>query len=326
MRNAALPTLWSEDELLDGKRVRCLTMILRTAGCSWWLKTGGCTMCGYNAKASDTKISSRDVLNQFERAWETYDEQSIVKIYTSGSFLDDNEISPDIREKILSSAKGAGAKLLFESRPEFVTEESLRNCSRVHEDIELALGLESANDKVLEKSISKGFRFSDYLRAAELADSEGISVRTYLLLKPPSLTEREAVKDTMDSIVAAKKYSRVISINPVNVQKHTKLERLWRSWAYRPAWLWSLLEVLENADRGDSMLIASTVGAGNERGIHNCGQCDDDIIAAVERWNVTQDPASLKKCDCRCRENWERIKDIEGFSLAAADQERFFIR
>jgi radical SAM enzyme (TIGR01210 family) len=325
-RHEAPASVWSEEELLDGKRVRCLTIILSTPGCAWWRDSGGCIMCGYNEKASDRSITGENILSQFEVAWKSFDNQSIVKVYTSGSFIDENEVPSNAREEILNRVKGSGAKMLFESRPEFVKPETIKECAGICPDIEVALGLESANDRILSKSISKGFTFADYEGAAKAVLAAGATVRTYLLLKPPFLTEQEAIDDTLQSISKAAPYSRVITVNPVNVQRRTRLEKLWKNWAYRPPWLWSVIEVLNRAEAGDSLLFSSMVGAGSDHGPHNCGTCDSDFISSIDGFNLTQDRKKLDRCDCGCRSRWQETLLAEKFAISTGDHEKFFLR
>lgn len=326
-RNANEPlSAWTEEELLDGERIRCLTIILSTSGCSWWRRSGGCTMCGYNYKSSSKDVSSECIAKQFDTAWDRYDKHSIVKIYTSGSFLDENEIPRDARRHILEVVGKSDAKLLFESRPEFVNRKVITECLELCPRLELALGLESANDEILRYSIRKGFTFADYIRATANANEAGADVRTYLLLKPPFLTEKESITDVSSSIEKISSISKVISINPVNVQRTTRVERMWKSWSYRPSWLWSVVEILANSDPGKALLIASTVGAGSERGAHNCYRCDRDFVEAIEAFNLTQDRNKLLSLECECRSRWEKFLQIEEFSVATADLERFFSR
>ena len=319
-------SVWTEEELLDGKRIRCLTIILRTSGCRWWRETGGCIMCGYNEAASDPTINEEEIALQFEQAWKSFDYHSIVKVYTSGSFLDEQEIPPLVRDAILKRAREADTKLLFESRPEFVDSEVMEQCLCLCPNIELALGLESANDEILSKSINKGLSFDGYLRAAQTTIDAGATVRTYVLLKPPYLAEQEAISDVLDSINRVSKYSRVISINPVNVQRRTPIEKLWNRWAYRPPWLWSVVEVLRRGAVAHSLLIASLVGAGSERGAHNCGCCDSDVIAAIDGFNLSQNKSKLDQPDCTCKERWRTLLSMDKFALSSGNHESFFTR
>jgi radical SAM enzyme (TIGR01210 family) len=315
--------VWREKELLNGKIVDAGVIILRTAGCSHFHK-GGCSMCGYNV-GSDPNASPMSILKQFEHGVRDVGEVQLLKIYTSGSFLDECEVPLDAAKKILHHCRDKNVKLLFESRPEYVSPERLDDLIAVHDDIEVALGLESSNDRILMYSIKKGFAAEDYEKAAKLLAEKGLDIRTYVLLKPPFITESEAIADSVSTVKFAATMSDTISLNPVNVQKGTLVEKLWRGWAYRPPWLWSVLEVLKATTALDSKILCEPTGGGKERGAHNCGECDDVILHSLKSHSLSQDPAKLGSPDCECREVWETILDVEGFVAGGTcDLQRFF--
>lgn len=311
--------IWKEEDIVDGQKVRALVVILRTVGC-WWSRKKGCLMCGYNQAASETGIGEEQLLKQLEIAKSKFQGEEMIKIYTSGSFLDEREVPIAIRDRILDEFSTC-KRVLFESRPEFVTEESLSGLPG--EKIEIALGLESANDLVLRKCINKGFTVSDYQRAASLIKSKGMRVRTYLLLKPPYLTERQAMNDTLESTEFASLFSDSISINPVNVQRDTIVESLFRRGDYRPPWLWTLVEVLrEGRSRTDIRVFSSPSGAGTSRGAHNCGKCDAGVIAAIERFAFSQDLKDLEGLDCECRSRWRAQLELQDAMRTSVDIDR----
>lgn len=283
-------------------------------------------MCGYNVESAEI-IRPSDISMQFERAVERFEGVSLLKVYTSGSFLDENEIAPEVVEKVLRFAEDSGMRLLLEARPEFVTEEKLGAMLRIHEDIEVAIGLESANDRILRYSINKGFTLRDYERAASVLNGMRIPLRTYVLLKPPYLTEAEAMEDAISTVRLASKRSETVSLNPVNVQKGTLVEKLWRQWAYRPPWLWTVLEVLRKTASVDADVICDPTGGGKERGAHNCGACDPQLLAAVRRYSQTQNQAELAPAECSCISSWEAALEIEGLTVGGTyDLQRFFRR
>ena len=90
---------------------------------------------------------------------------------------------------------------------------------------ELAFGLETSSDRIRRDSINKGFTFEDFIRAAETARKNGATVKAYLMLKPPFLSERQAMEDIIRSIDDAAPYADTISINLCNVQKGTLVDR-----------------------------------------------------------------------------------------------------
>ena len=305
--------------MLDGRKVRAMVAIFRTVGC-WWSAKGGCLMCGYNA-ASEEGIGEAELRTQLQQVVQKYDGEEMVKLYTSGSFLDVKEIPVIIRNDIFASFPAA-KRILIESRPEFVTEGVMDTLPL--ERVQVALGLESANDDVLRKSIRKGFTVADYERAAILLRSKGVPVRTYLLLKPPYITEGQAIADTLRSIEFASPYSESISVNPLNVQAGTTLEGLWRRGDYRTPWLWSLVEVLVKGKQlTDVRVFSSPSGGGSLRGVHNCDKCDHAILEAVKRFSFSQDAKEFDDLDCGCRKEWESIVRLQDAMDTSVDINRY---
>jgi len=315
--------VWKEKELLDGKIVDAGVIILKTVGCSHF-REGGCSMCGYNV-GSDPNASPESILRQFEHGLRDVGDVRLLKVYTSGSFLDECEVPLEASRKMLLHCRDKNVRLLFESRPEYVSPKRLDELMAIHDDIEVALGLESSNDRILKYSINKGFKAEDYEKAARLLAEKGLDVRTYVLLKPPFITESEAISDSISTVKFAAKMSDTVSLNPVNVQRGTLVEKLWRNWAYRPPWLWSVLEVLRATTDTDVKMLCEPTGGGRERGAHNCGECDDVILHSLKSYSLSQDPAKLGSPDCECKEVWETILDVEGFVVGGTcDLQRFF--
>jgi len=316
---------WKDRELLDGRTVDTGVIILRTSGCSHYHK-GGCSMCGYNYE-SDKSVTPENIMRQFEHAMEDLGEIEFLKVYTSGSFLDECEIPDDVAGSILKACAEKDIRLLFESRPEYVTAGRLDSFLAVHDNLEIALGLESSNDNVLRYSINKGFTAADYECAADAIAKKGIDLRTYVLLKPPFLTEAEAIADSVATVKFASTHSKTVSLNPVNVQKGTLVERLWRNWAYRPPWLWSVLEVLKASKGSSTRIICDPTGGGNERGAHNCGKCDDVILSSIKSFSLSQDHSRLGYPDCDCKEIWKTVIELDGLVMGGTpDLQRFFRR
>ena len=301
---------WTEQDVLDGggaggEVVDAFVIILRSLGCRWH-NISGCTMCGYFADTYPVNVEQ--VRGQISNAHDRYQNQPVVKLFSSGSFFDEADLPLEARSFFLESFGGKAKKLIVESRPDIITEEALSIFEKAKSEVEVALGLETSNDHLLTYSINKGFTFKDYVKAATLIREKGMKVKTYLLLKPPYLTEHEAINDAVLSVRDALPYSDTISINPVNIQNFTFLRYLWREKLYRAPWLWSLLEVLkqchEQASGHGVRLMSSPSGAGTERGVHNCGKCDGKVKTAVEEYSLGGDVAVFEELICGCRELW----------------------
>ncbi|MCX8172110.1 MAG: archaeosine biosynthesis radical SAM protein RaSEA [Archaeoglobaceae archaeon] len=295
--------LWKEKERYKGNLEDCLTAIITTRGCSW----KKCYMCSY---WSESRILGKEMLKQqIDRIFEKLGDVKILKVFTSGSFLDEKEIPLEIREYFLDKFRDSGVKkLIIESRPEFVQEENLVDFRGI--ELEVGIGLESANDFIREHCINKGFKFSDFVRASKILKREGFRVKCYLLLKPPFLSEREAIGDLLSSAEKVSTLVDLISLNMMNIQKDTFVEILWERNLYRPPWLWSAVEVLKKIS---TEVICDPVAGGKIRGAHNCGRCDREIVNAIRLFSMTQDK-SLLELGCECKKTWLKALELEDYS------------
>lgn len=302
--------VWRSKDLLDGEAAGSLTIILRTRGCRW----RRCTVCGYASEGGPA--TEEDLIAQFRAATrDLSSEDRVVKIYTSGSFLDPLEVPPPVRVQILDGLAAAGVeKLVVESRPEYVAIEAVEeSVARIRTDF--AMGLETSNDLVRDRSIAKGFSFEEFAAAARVVHDGGGSVKTYLLLKPPFLSEGAAIADALRSARDAIPLSDVLSLNLCNIQKGTPLERMWMLGDYRPPWLWSAVEVLRGV--AGAPIICDPVAAGARRGPHNCGRCDEAFAKAIREHALTQDAGAFEGLECRCRSAWEKVVELEDLAFGA---------
>lgn len=298
----------------EQKAIKSFTVILRTVGCQW----RKCTMCRYWHESAD--VTQADILTQLERGLRTSPEEDfILKIFTSGSFLDEREISRETRKEIARMVKKKEKikKLIVETRPEFINDEKIGDLNIV-EHLELAIGLETADDFIRSKYINKGFSFEDYKTAAEVVNESGATVKTYLLLKPPFISEKRAIEDVIKSAALVASYSSTISLNLCNVQKYTPLEDLWKKGYYRPPWLWSAVEAIKEIKRRNAnvVVMSDPVGAGHIRGPYNCGRCDTEITDAIKNFNRTQDLSAVERLEginCECREVWHALLKFDDF-------------
>ncbi|TGC09772.1 archaeosine biosynthesis radical SAM protein RaSEA [Methanolobus halotolerans] len=315
---------WAGVDLLDGCKVDTLTIIFRTSGC-WWGKAGGCTMCGYVYDSAQTPPSNADLIKQLGNAMTKASgfDLFMVKIFTSGSFLDTREIPLEVRHNILSSLEEDPrvVKVLVETRPEFVTEEAIKDCRSSLKDkaFEIATGLETSSDLIRKESINKGFTFDDFKRAARIARDDDATVKTYLMLKPLFLSEGQALEDMVRSVRDAAPYSDTFSINLCNIQNGTFVENLWQRGQYRPPWLWSIVEILKRTKQEfpDMVITSDPVGAGSKRGPHNCKECSRDVADAIRQFSITQDISCLEVPDCECKDMWECVLQLDDHTFGA---------
>jgi radical SAM enzyme (TIGR01210 family) len=239
----------------------------------------------------------------------------MVKIFTSGSFFDEAEVPPEARAVVAEAFRGN--LVIAETRSEYVDAGILEDFAaridtgRWSRPLYVAMGLETTDDFIREKCIDKGFTLADYREAVAVARSAGAGIKTYLMMKPPFLTEREALEDMHRSIAEAAPFSDIISMNLCTVQNRTEVEYYWKRGAFRPPYLWSALEVLEAAP---CHVQCDPVGGGHGRGPHNCGSCDPDIVKGIREYSLNGDRSllrALKEKECGCKAEWEFVLENE---------------
>jgi len=315
-----LVSCWSEKDDLNGETIDAFVIIFRTRGCSWALQSG-CSMCGYFNDSAWQTITSSQLLDQFQQAMNRYQDEPLVKIFTSGSFLDDHEVPLEVQKKILKQLGNKTKKISVESRPEYVTKQKLETIKPLltNASFEVGIGLETAQDTTRKLTINKGFSLSDFQTAANLLKTYGFLLKTYVLVKPPFLTEQEAIQDSIDTIDTIADISDRISVNPTNVQRYTLVEYLWKRGQYRPPWLWSVIEILKTSKQNHPNLHiqCDVAGGGKPRGAHNCKQCDTTILQKIKQFSLTQNIDVFTDLNCKCKHQWQIQLEIEPLSFGS---------
>jgi archaeosine synthase beta-subunit len=310
---------WVEDEAIGAERVPAFVVILKTRGC-YWADQKGCSMCGYAKDTLGRSATPEELAEQTERALTRYRDEPYVKVYTSGSFLDDREVDPESRRRFVAAFSGRARRLLFETLPEFATESTLAPLrSEFAGELEVALGLETTDPTVLARYVHKNAPPSEYLAAADRVRALGLRAKAYLLLKPPYLTEQESIEDVVRSVGEAGSRFDALSINPVHIQNGTVVEWLYHRRRYRPPWLWSVVTTLIDgaAVRGGARLVSFPTAGGRARGPHNCGTCDARVLAAIEEASLSQEFGPLRELDCTCRTTWAETRALEPLGVEA---------
>jgi radical SAM enzyme (TIGR01210 family) len=301
-------TTYTEKEFFNGKTTVERVLIMRTRGCSWSYHSG-CSMCGY-WDDTNPDIGKRELENQLTSFLRDYPNGEVLKIFTSGSFFDPIEIDPVLQFEIIEMVLRGYTNLIVESRPEYIRK-VLGNLKKYGGRIQVAMGLESTDPSILKNSVNKNYDFDDFKEAASALRENGISVRTYLLLKPPFLTESEAINDSIKSARDLAPYSDFISINPMNIQRGTLVEKMYREGNYRPPWLWSVVTVLQSLRDVEVPIVSLITASGKKRGAHNGHTCDRKFSEGIRNYSETLDFSYLDGLKCDCKETWKNFSEVE---------------
>jgi len=309
------PKLWSE--ITEENEYTIITMVIPTRGCSWALSEyGGCSVCGYiNDSSRDLSIPIPTILSEIETLLKKIETKKriILKIFNSGSFFDESDVPRNLRENItkLIQKYPHCSQLSVESRSEYVI-----NYSNIIEKtkkaidptiLEVGIGLESSNNSILRDCWNKGMRVSDYDQAVDVLKNIGVKIKTYIFIKPPFLTEYEALIDSISTINhAVSQGTDSISINPCSVQNGTLAHYLYKKDRYQPPWLWSILFIVSNTKKKypQIKLICEPTAGGKPRGTHNCGECDIKVLGYIKDIIDNQPIPSDYSKICSCAVRW----------------------
>ncbi|MFW9904227.1 MAG: archaeosine biosynthesis radical SAM protein RaSEA [Candidatus Thorarchaeota archaeon] len=331
------PKIWSST--IETTQNIVIVMIVPTRGCSWALsETGGCSVCGYiNDSSHDYPIPEKEILEEIDHSLSKNESNKPIefKLYNSGSFFDENDIPEKLRIEILEKIRKDPRifRLSVESRPEFLRNNLnlIKETKRILKPIqlEIGVGLESSNNTILKDCWNKGFSLEDYRRSAQKVRSLKIRLKSYILIKPPFLTEKEAIVDAINTARDAFTIGTdVISFNPCNIQNGTLISHLFKQDRYQPPWIWSVLFIVKSVSNifPDIDIICEPTAGGKQRGTHNCGKCDrvvlDLIDKVIKKEKIPEDLSTI----CECYSKWKILVEspIESLRLRNLSRLRRF--
>ena len=323
---AAIPT----NVFLDGKLRKGILMLLPSNGCSWNLKSGGCFFCSYSTGYGPGTVTD-DILLKMIRSIssvEGIEDAEVVYLYPF-STLDDRELSPALRKEFYRIVNDFPniEYVAVESRPEFVTQKVLDELTGglPEQKVLVYVGVETSNDFIRKYCINKGFTWKTFERTYTLIKDSGCYPCVFLLYKPPFLSEYDAYYDCLQSIrdcLTTGVSDIFLMVN--NTAEYTVCKVLGDAGGYRPAWLWSLCELVKVLQPEEAAKVQiSGIQEKNSAMIdfaggdffdymhppYNCGRCDVEVIHALKTFNCTKDLSCLKDLSCECYEDWE--KDIQ---------------
>ncbi|MCC7554929.1 MULTISPECIES: archaeosine biosynthesis radical SAM protein RaSEA [Methanoculleus] len=309
---------------LDDQPIRRLIIFLRSTGCEWVEKTGGCTMCGfYCATSRGREVSADEYIAQFEHVMDAVDlgDYPIVSIYNDGNIFNEREMPVAAIEKICSYIDGYKniRKVVVESRIDYSPDEHVAKMKKAlnGRQLEVAFGFESANAQVMNLCINKGFSANNFDLFHSRMRGMGVLTKPLLLVKPPFLTEGEAIDDILRTIsYCISRGIDYVDLEVTTVEKNTVVHELWKNDLYRPPWLWTLVELLQQCrerfgNRAHVYVSPWNYSVESLDWARNCGKCDAEITEAIQRYNSRFDTTEFDGLDGSCREEWKEAVTAE---------------
>ncbi|HEY9246245.1 MAG TPA: archaeosine biosynthesis radical SAM protein RaSEA [Candidatus Methanoperedens sp.] len=280
---------------------------LNSRGCSYANKLEGCFNCGFLKGYEHPER----MFQQFLDDAGNYAGCENIFLYSNGSFFDPKEIPLDSQKKMLEFLVASGARqIVVETRPDFVNEENLNRLLETvpAKHLKVGLGFDTYNDDVRDVCLNKGYTREQYDNATRILNKYHIPFESRIIIKPPFLTEAEAVEEAIISIeYAFKKGSSEVSLEPIALQDYTLQDYLARKKSFRVPWLWSVISILKETHHMGTVLVGGEVFLPLPKETsHNCSMCTAEVRKMINKFNETQDIRLLDNLDCDCMNDWRR--------------------
>ena len=160
-----------------------------------------CLMCDLWKNTTVESVPVGAIPRQIDYALERLPNAQHVKLYNSGNFFDAKAIPKDDWPAVVDRVRGFKS-VIVENHPKLCGDGcfEFRDMLAAHDvELEIALGLETVHPEVLQR-LNKQMTVDDFSQSATRLRSEGIRLRTFILLRPPFLTEEEGIEWAMRSI------------------------------------------------------------------------------------------------------------------------------
>lgn len=289
-------TFFIEEECDENRQLaQVLTVFLTNRECPW-----RCLMCDLWKDTLPGRTPIGAIPAQMDHAVSILGTDpsrppTMVKLYNSGSFFDQNAVPREDYPAIADRCRRF-RRVTVECHPRLVTDEAPRFRDMLGTDLEVAMGLETAHEGVLEK-LNKGMTLEHFWQASNYLDRHGIGVRAFVLLRPPFMNEAEGREWAKRSIEFAFDCGvAVVSVIPTRTGNGA-MEALAATGEFAPPSLTSLEEVLDyGINLGRGRVFADLWGLEQ---FSTCAICFEQRRARLQAINHTQEALPRVKCE-RC--------------------------
>lgn len=291
------------------------TLMLPGAGCEYRKKNhNGCVMCGFDQSVRKIHhgillpsfcfkflywLSEKDLLVENIKPEEIY-------IYNGGSFFNQNEIPIQFQRYFFDkiSTNPDINRIVVESRCDYINIENISQAVSTigNKKLTIAIGLESANDKIRNKVLKKGLSKKVFEKTIQNVNECGANVLAYIFLKPIGLSDNESFNDLTRTI----KYALSIGVTEIEIscafiQSNTKLSKAYLCGQYKPPTLWTILKIIDYITT--NQLPVSIGGFSDEPPPiaipANCPDCSPIIYEAIEQFRQQRKLGIIPKCQCK---------------------------
>ena len=271
-----------------GRLMRISTLFLTNRECPW-----KCVMCDLWKNTLDEIVPPGAIVEQIDFALKRLPPASQIKLYNSGSFFDPRAIPPEEYAAIAGRLR-AFDRVIVECHPALVTKSSQKFQELLNGQLEIAIGLETANPDALNR-LNKGMTLPQFSQAARFLRENEIDLRVFLLVNPPFIDPVEAegwIRRSID--FSFENGASVVSVIPTRTGNGA-MEALVKSGRFAEP---TLAELERAMDYGVSLNRGRVFAdLWDLERFSNCEICFDRRRARLDHMNRTQSILPSVPCD-----------------------------
>ncbi len=253
-----------------------------------------CVFCDLWRHTLDEPTPRGAIVAQLEEALPQLMPVSVVKLYNAGNFFDPQAISPGDWPAIAELVKWARV-VIVENHPRLTDDRLLGFRDLLSGRLEVALGLETANENILSR-LNKQMTVADFDRTARWLRDHDCDVRAFVQLGLPGLTGDEDVEWTVRSIETAfSAGAQAVSIIPTRAGNG-----LMDDWQQQGHFTPPRLDSLHMVQQQGMALRAGRVFVDlwNAEQFASCPTCASRQVLAMHDMNLTQTSLPWPTCSC----------------------------
>ena len=307
------------------QQIQQRTLIIPGGGCAYYRAKKGdvCPFCafpdfsryvikgaGHEKDFSPWTLSADIYQQMYNSAVSAPGEFQKLAVFNGGSFFPSPEIPATTQRYIYENvAKRDNIRqLMVEAYPSYIAKSKLIEARAIlgTTDLMVAVGFESISDKVRNSYLKKRIDLALFEKKVAMMQDLGVQVFIYAFLKAPQLSERQAI----DEALATLEYLHNLGVDEIAlscafVPPGTALETQYNNGEFRPPWLWSIVEIMQQARLYGWPL---SIGGFEDTpppvaGPNNCPDCDKQVNEFIAGYRLLGE-TPLVQPSCHCRHEW----------------------
>lgn len=225
--------------------------------------------------------------------------QRWIKLYNSSNFFDPRSVPREDWQAIAAAVRGFD-RVVVENHPRWVDHQVSRFAGLLSGRLEVAMGLEAADDATL-RLLNKRVTLSDFEAAAGRLQADGIDLRVFVLLQPPGCPAERAPQLVLDTLRWAQRVgARHASVIPTRGGNGV-MEQLAAEGLFNPPTATALEATLVESLRLESAMVVTADLWDWERLRGHCDLCRAPRRDRMELMNRTQRWLPCEPAVCSCQ-------------------------